>query len=194
MRTVFATALLVAVLALPARAQLRTDLPGDPAPAVVYDAGSVPSLGSLFNAQTLRLDHSYELSYSSFGGSSLGLGVYTSSLRWQPSDRLAARVDVSAAHSPFGDDGVRSALGFDQNTPAQIYLRNAEVAYRPTENSMLRFQVQQSPYGSYASPYGSYYGGYGNPYGTPYGYAPYGGVDVRAQYGTGGDGGLFWRE
>ncbi|MDX1420593.1 MAG: hypothetical protein R3181_11550 [Rubricoccaceae bacterium] len=183
MRTVAATAVLAVALAFaaPTRAQMRADLPGGPAPVTVYETAGTPTLSSLFNAQTLRLSHSYEFSYSSFAGAGLGLGVYTTSLGWQPTDRLAARVDVGVAHSPFGDGTLRNALGFDQNTPARVFLRNAEIAYRPTDNSLLRFQVQQSPYGSYAAPYG--YSGYGA--------GPFGGVGLRADVGQGDA--LFWR-
>src|SRR5690606_1051296 len=139
----------------------------------VYETAGAPTLASLFNARTLRINHSYEFSYSSFAGDGLGLGVYTTSLGWQPSDRLAARVDVGVAHSPFGDGALRNALGFDQDAPARVFLRNAELAYRPTENSLLRLQVQQSPYGHYAAPYG--YAGYGM--------NPYGGFGMRADFG-----------
>ena len=186
MRPLVATAVLVFALALaaPTRAQMRADLPGGPAPAVVYETGATPTLASLFNAKTLRVSNSYEFSYSTFGGENLGLGVFTTSLGWQPSDRLAARVDVGVAHSPFGSTGVRDALGFDQDTPARLFLRNAEIAYRPTENSVLHLSVQQSPYGSYASPYGV--GSYGG-----YGLSPYGGTRIGARYG--GDDALFWR-
>ena len=188
MRIAFATLLLAAVLLVadPAHAQLRSDLPGN-APATLYTAPETPTLASLFNAQTLRLSHSYEMSYSSFAGAGVGLGIYTSSLRWQPSDRLAARVEVGVAHSPFGDAGVQSALGFSQDTPALVFLRNAELAYRPTANSVIHLQVQQSPFGAYASPYG--YGRYGG-----YGYAPfYGGSTLSARYSSDSDA-LFWRD
>lgn len=184
MRSLVVTVVLAAalLLAAPARAQLRADLPGGPAPAAVYASPTAPTLASLFNAETLRFNHSYEFSYSSFGGDGLGLGVYTTSLGWQPSSRLAARVDVGVAHSPFGDDALRSSLGLDGDTPARVFLRNAEIAYRPTENSVLHLQVRQSPYGAYASPYGAPYGAYG---------VPYGGVGLHARYGS--DDALFWR-
>jgi hypothetical protein len=184
MRLALATVLLAATLAFsaPVRAQLRADLPGQ-APATVYAAPGTPTLASLFNAQTLRFSHSYEMSYSSLGGASLGMGVYTTSLRWQPTERLAGRVDVGVAHSPFGDDGVRSALGFDQDTPARVFLRNAELAYRPTANSIIHLQVRQSPFGAYASPYGYGYDAYSPMYGT----------GLHARYGSDSDA-LFWRD
>ncbi|MCH7638310.1 MAG: hypothetical protein IH855_02440 [Bacteroidetes bacterium] len=196
MRILSIVLLVVLITSAPAYAQLRTDLPGDPAPVVLTDSQRPLTLSGLFNSQTLRIGHSYEFSYTGYGGSSLGLGIYTTSLQWQPSSRLAARVDVGVAHSPFGSADVQQALGFDPNTPARIFLRNAEIAYRPTENSVLRLQIRQnpmgaygrSPYGSYATPYG--YGGYG--YGG-YGYAPGSyGTSLHARYGVDSDA-LFWR-
>lgn len=189
MRYALAVLLLVAALSLPVQAQLRSEIPGRPSPVVVSESPGGASLASYFNRNTFKFSQSYEMSFSSFGGGgSLGLGIYTTSLRWQPTDRLAARVDVGLAHSPFGTGEVRDALGFDQDTPARLFLRNAELAYRPTENSIVRLQFQQSPYGRYASPYGAY-----SPYG--YGYSPYGyggGSSFRATFGSAEDD-LFWR-
>ncbi|MFN3596642.1 MAG: hypothetical protein ACK41D_05160 [Rubricoccaceae bacterium] len=191
----FALTLLLAaglLVAAPAHAQLRAEAPGRAAPVAVYGgAGSqaVPSLGSMFNAQTLRFGQSYEASYSTGAAGSLGLGVYTSSLRWQPSERLAGRVDVGVAHSLGGSQHLQAALGFDEN-PARVFLRNAEIAYRPTANSVLHLQFQQSPYGTYAQPYGAY----AQPYGA---YAPYGPLGYRqgvsARFAPADAEALFWR-
>jgi hypothetical protein len=182
--------LLLALYAAPAAAQRRADLPGRPAPVAVYDAGTGAPAGGLLDPSAFRFSHSYEFSYSGFGGEGLGLGMYTTSLRWQPTDRLAARVDVGVAHSPFGSEGVQQALGFDGDTPARVFLRNAEIAYRPTENTVLHLQVRQSPFGAYAAPYGY---GYSPGY-SPYGHAPYGlGSEVRATFAPADDGELFWR-
>ena len=62
-----------------------------------------------------------------------------------------------------------------------MYLQNAQVAYRPTENSLISLSIQQSPYGSYASPYG--YSGY----------QPYHGSSARMRVGSAGFDDLFWR-
>lgn len=187
MRLALVTLVFLAVLATtPVQAQLRTDVPGRPAPVALSDAPQPLSLGSLFNANTLKFSHSYEMSYSAMGGSSLGLGIYTTSLRWQPSDRLAARVDVGVAHSPFGDGTTQQSLGFGPDTPARPFLRNAELAYRPTDNSLIQLRVQQSPFGRYASPYGTNaYGGYGYDSGF--------GTSIHARYASDSDD-LFWRD
>jgi hypothetical protein len=101
------------------------------------------------------------MSFSSMGGEGHTLGQYTNTMRWQFNDQLAARVDVAFMHSPFGNEAFSpNANGIGD----QIYLRNAEVAYRPTDNMQFRFSVQQSPYGRYMSPrgyYGSRYDAYG---------------------------------
>jgi len=151
------------VLSTPAQAQLRADA-GPPAPVPVYDSGASAStgeetdaglveqagdwLGTVFSDEHFRMSHSYEMSASSFGGGS-SLGMYTNSMQWQFDDKWAARVDVGVAHQPFSGE----AFGEDgQNM--RVFLRNAEVAYRPNKNMTFHLQVRQSPYGRYAGPYG----------------------------------------
>ena len=177
MRSAVLVAALGLCLALPARAQIAADLPGKPAPVSITETPGSASLSSLFSAQTLRLSHSYEYGYSAGAGGDLGMGIYTSTLRWQPSARLAARADIGVAHAAVGS--LAGAAGFGPDQPARVFLRNAELAYRPTENSLLQLRVGQTPYGractySCGSRYGAGYGGY-----TAYDQAP------------GGD--LFWR-
>ena len=183
MPRLFTILLLAAVLflAVPAHAQLRADVPSQSGTAAVYQAQTGFSLRSLLNPDHFKIGQSYEMSFSSFGGQSLGLGVYTTSLQYQPNNKLAARVDLGVAHSPFGSEGVQESLGFTSESPAKVYLQNAQVAYRPTENSLISLSIQQSPYGSYASPYG--YSGY----------QPYHGSSARMRVGSAGFDDLFWR-
>lgn len=165
-------------LAVPASAQFAADVPGRPAPVEVVASPQSPtlSLNGLFNAETLKLSHSYQYGYQTGFGGDLGLGVYTTSLRWQPSARLAGRVDVGFAHGAMGS--LAEAAGFSADRPVQPFLQNAELAWRPTENSLVHLQVSQTPYGS-ACTYAYRTGGCG--YGYDSGYRS-----------TGGD--LFWRE
>jgi hypothetical protein len=162
MRTTASLLCLVLVLALtspPAQAQLRSTSASDSVPTRLYDTGeaAVDALGQLFGAEHFRMAHSYEASFSSFGGQSASMGMYTNSMMWQFSPEWAARVDVGMAHSLGGNN----AFGQEQT---QVFLRNAEVAYRPSENMQFRLQIQQSPHGRYMSPHGRY--GYGSRYGS----------------------------
>lgn len=187
MRTLALAALLA--FSVPVRAQRAADVPSRPAPVVLSETPSALGLGQLFNAQTLKFSQSYEASYSGGAGGSVGLGVYTASLRWQPTQNLAGRVDVGVMHSPFGSSEIQSGLGLDGASDTRVFLRNAELAYRPTENAMIHLSVQQSPYGSYASPYGT--SGYG--YGSR-AYGLYGGSGFSAGVGAGSAGDLFFRD
>lgn len=173
---------LVLLTAAPVDAQLRAELPPRVAPAAVYTQPSPGlSLGNLFNSETLKFSHGYEFSYNSFGGEGIGIGVYSTSMRWQPTDRLAARVDVGLAHSPFGSSMMQQQLGFSQDQPARVFLQNASIAYRPTENSVLTLSFSQSPYGGYFAPFGM----------TPLG--PHGGTSFRAGVAPAGHDAMFWR-
>ena len=191
MRLAALTAVLGLVLfAAPASAQLTSDLPGRAAPVEVVESPNAPtlSLANLFNAQTLDLSHGYEFGYQSGYGGDLGMGVYTSTLRWQPSARLAGRVDVGFAHGAFGS--LAEQAGFDGSQNVRPFLKNLELGWRPTDNSLVRLQVSQSPYGA-ACTY-SYRGSCGGGYGSGYGYGAYGsGLQLNASTGSGN---LFWRD
>lgn len=180
MRKLLSLLVLVVFLgtALPAQAQLRENVRSQEARAQIYGPqGGAFSLNTLFSPQHFKMSHSYEMSFGSFGGNSSSLGMYTNSMMFQFSDQVAARVDMSYAFSPFG-----SVNPLGQNADqGKIFLRNAEVAYRPAENVQLHLQVRQSPFGSYMSPYG----GYG------YGYYP--GNAFEARFGSRVDD-LFWRD
>ncbi len=167
-------------LAVPAQAQLRTDVKKNPPSVQLYDTGGAGFLlNKLFNPSVFRMSHSIEMSTGSFGGRSSSLGMYTNSMAWHFSDKLAARVDMSVAYSPFNN----GALGLGEQQKPQVFLRNAEVAWRPSENVQFHLQVRQSPYGSYMSPHGYY-----NPYG-------YQNRASMMQVGFGGPSrDLFWRD
>lgn len=172
MRNVLFLACLVAGLLLvtPVQAQLRQNLPSaERAPARLFDeGGSSFSLNRLFSPEQFRMSHSYEMSMGSFGGSASSLGMYTNSMMWQFNQKLAARVDVSFAHSPFGGNGFgpgQDALGLENG---RVFLRNAEIAYRPTENTSFHLSFRQSPYGGYMSPYGYGMAPGGGGFSSPY--------------------------
>ena len=153
--------------AAPVHAQTRAEaqtLRQQQTSARLYDAGTGFTLNKLFSPQHFRMGHSVEFTSGSFGGQGYSLGMYTNTLAWQ-FDKVAARVDVSAARSFGGGAFGGNALGFGANGLGQdpnatkVFVQNAEIAYRPTSNVQLHLAYRQSPYGAYASPYG--YGGYG---------------------------------
>lgn len=170
-------ALLVVAAPTPAQAQLRGNVEAERAPTRLYDNGATNFLlNTLFSPEHFQMRHSYEMSVGSFGGNGYSMGAYTNTLAWQFNDKWAARADVSFAFSPFGSSGFGNNGGLENG---RLFLRNAEIAYRPTENMIFHVQVRQSPYGGYASPYGYY---------SPYGASRYRSV------GTSSVDHLFWKD
>ncbi len=136
-------------VATPADAQLRTDASIERAPAQLYDRGdSGTLLNNLFDSDTFSMHHSFEMSAGSFGGNSFSQSMYTNTMLWDFNEQWDARVDVAVAFQPFNNSP------FNQNDGPQVFLRNAEVSYSPSENTSFSFQIRQSPFGQYASPYG----------------------------------------
>ncbi len=165
MRKVFPLLCLLAILSLavPAQAQHRANLPVQRAGVRLFDQGGPGfTLNKLFSPEHFRMSHSFEMSMGSFGGHTSSLGMYTNTMQWQFNNKLAARVDIAVAQNLFGGDNVTSfnGLAFQQRQGPQVFLRNAEVAYRPTENVQFNISVRQSPYGAYMSPFGYYGMGY----------------------------------
>lgn len=159
----------------PAQAQLRSDAAALQQGESVRLMDSGVSLATLFSPGVFRMSHSYEMSAGSIGGSGYSLGMYTNTMQWQFSSQLAARVDVAMAHSPFSGSDVLGLSG-EAGQP-QVFLRNAEVAYRPNDSVQLNFSYRQSPFGGFASP------GYGRR-----------GVGLTSGYDAGlGADRLFWR-
>lgn len=158
MRNFFSLVCLVTLLAVavPAQAQLREQVRTQQAPARLYDdAQPGLTLNQLFSPSVFRMSHSFEMSAGSFGGQTSSLAMYTNSLRWQFSDQLAARMDIAMAYSPF-QNSVGNQFSSTGNN-GRVFLRNAELAYRPSENVQFHLSVRQSPYGRYMNPFG-YYG------------------------------------
>ena len=149
MRGSLLTLVLVALLALstPANAQLRSASPANQTSVRLYDQGGPGlSLNRFFSPTVFQMSHSFEM--SSFSGGS-SLAMYTNSMNWK-FNKLAARVDVSAAYSPMSGQRASSVTG---QTEPQVFIRNADLAFRPRKNMQFNLSFRRSPYGMYMSPY-----------------------------------------
>lgn len=123
----------------------------------VSNAMLVPRAGNalfgFFNPSNFKMSHSYSFSYTTFGSSSLALGVYTNSMYYKISEPLSMEVDVSLTHSPFNSFGREF-----QNQFNGIYLSRAALNWRPTENTFINIEFRNLPSTFYLmSPYYKYY-------------------------------------
>lgn len=104
------------------------------------------------NPDNLIMNHSYSMSYTTFGGQGIAMGVYTNSLLFKFADNLNLQVDASLVHSPY------SSFGKDhQNMLNGIYLSRAQLNYQPWDNFNISVQYRSLPV-NYYSPYSGFYG------------------------------------
>jgi hypothetical protein len=153
-------ALFIAIDANQSIAQLRSDVPSPyiiTNPTVVQNRVATDTRNA-FGLANFSMGHSYEMSFGSFGGNAYNQNMYTNTMLLDFNDRLTGRLDLSLAHSPFGDNLPGMSNG------AQIFVRNAMLNYAISDRSNITIQFQQIPGGM---------GLYGNPYGNGFGAYPY---------------------
>lgn len=117
---------------------------------ITNDAPSNFLLGFI-NPQKFNMNHTVSMSFNSFGGQSVALGVYTNNMSYSFSEDLFIEADISLVTSPyssFGTDHAKSLNG--------IYLSRAQLNYRPSENMNILIQYNGGPF-NYYSPYNNYY-------------------------------------
>lgn len=103
-----------------------------------------------FTSENFNMSHSVDMSYSTFGGNGVALGVYTNTMAFQFSDRLHLEVDASLVNTPYnsyGDEFTKSVNG--------IYLSRAQLNYKLSEDSNITLIYRQVPYSRsyYYSPF-----------------------------------------
>ncbi len=120
----------------------------------VRDGITNNSSGLLFgfwNPDNFSMNHSYSLSYNTFGGNGIAMGVYTNSMMYRFTENLNVEVDASIVHSPYNSFGKNF-----QNQLSGIYLSRAALNYQPWKNFNINIQYQNIP------------GGYYNPFNSPF--------------------------
>jgi hypothetical protein len=146
------TLLFLAISANTAAAQFVNEIPrtGDWTGSIVK---TDLNQKKIFGNVAFKMNHAYEVSFTSFGGQAYNQNMYTNTMLFGFSDRLNARLDLSMAHSPFGN-GLMT-----QGNDMRFMVRNAELNYRISDKSHVSVSFSQMPYGS-GGPYDRY--GFGN--------------------------------
>ncbi len=124
------------------------------------------SLFGFIIPQNFKMNQSYSMSYSTFGGQGLALGVYTNDMSYKFNDNLNVELAASVVQTPY------STLGSQFNKSINgVYIDRAAINYKPWKDFSISLQYSNLPYGGYGyySPY-SYMGGYGlyNGLGNPF--------------------------
>ena len=140
---------LTVLAAAGARAQFKPDAahPSEESGGLITQPPSTMMFG-WFDPSKFQMHHSFELSYQSFAGQGMSLGTYTNTMMYQFADNLNARADVSMSFTPsnsFSSFGTKGSNNF-----SGIYLRDAQLSYKPWDNVQVQLQYSQLPYGSYS--------------------------------------------
>ncbi len=118
-------------------------------------ANSSDPLFGFLNSDKFHMSHSYSLSYSTFAGQGLAMGVYTNTMSFQFNKNLNVQLETSIVNTPY------STLGKEfQNNLNGIYISRAALNYKPWDDVSISVQYRNLPY-SYYSPWG-YDGFYNN--------------------------------
>jgi hypothetical protein len=117
-------------------------------------SGPLAFMFGWFNPDKFTMRHSFDMSFTSFSGQSLSLGTYTNTMMYQFADNFNARADIAFSFSPFSNLST-----FNKKDFSGVYLKNAEVNYKPWDNTTVSVSFRQSPYGYY-----DYYSPFYNPW------------------------------
>ncbi|MFO7845324.1 MAG: hypothetical protein R6V27_02085 [Balneolaceae bacterium] len=135
-------------------AQLREDLSGYTEYSGVVSQEQPSSTNDWMSKLNMTMNHSYSMTFSSFGGQMQNLNAYTNSMLFDISDRLDAQVDVSFLHSPFGNSFMSN-----ESLGSKIIVESARLDYQISENANITFEFSQRPY--HYSPFNNRGYGYG---------------------------------
>jgi len=109
---------------------------------IVDQSESSGSLFGFLNSDNFQMRHSVDMSYQTFGGQGLALGVYTNSMFFKLGSDLNFQTDISLVNSPY------SSLGKDfQNSINGIYLSRAALNYQPFKDMSISIEYNRLPGG-----------------------------------------------
>jgi hypothetical protein len=145
-----------------AMAQFKSTV--DPRPTVsesILRTGDGNFLSGLLDPNKFMMHHSFSLSYASFAGQGMSLGMYTNSMQYKFSDDLDIRTDISLMTSPFNSLSKEA-----QGSLNGLFLNRAELNYRPWKNTLVQISYRQYPASSWlGNGYGYGFGGMNSIYG-----------------------------
>lgn len=120
-------------------------------------------LTSFINPENFSMKHFISMSYSSFAGQGIAMGVYTNNMAYKISDKMNIEADVSIVNSPYSTRGNNFSKQING-----IYLSRAQINYQPSDNFFITFQYNSLPY--FYSPFMNYGFGFPSSIGHGFGY------------------------
>jgi hypothetical protein len=131
--------------------QAQLDQQQNSSPAIVRPISPLSDIGSLFDPNKFSMRQNAGISFMSGGGQSVSLAQFTNSMMYQIADPLTVRLDLTLQGAPY--NGLSGVSSSDLN---KLFISNAELNYKLSDNSALKLQFTQAPYSSWglSDPYG----------------------------------------
>ena len=94
------------------------------------------------NPKNFSLNHSFNLSYQTYGNASYSIASYTGTLSYKILKNLNVSADVTMQYSPFANIGTSNAvLNKDfQNSLNGVYLSRVSLNYKPMKNMFINIE------------------------------------------------------
>lgn len=147
-----AIVLLIAALPFMGFAQFKSQTELPPMTQVIARPASSLMFG-LFDPNRFQMHHNFSMSYMTMGGQGMMINAYTNTMSYQISDPLFLRVNLGVLNTP-----INSFQNPAQNNTK--FFGGAELFYRPSKNSLIKFEMNVGP--ALYAPYGYYNYGFGN--------------------------------
>jgi hypothetical protein len=98
------------------------------------------SLFGFLDPSKFNMQHSFSMSYASFGGYGLMVNSYINTLNYQFSEKLFLTTKLGIMNSPY------SSIPGENPWQDVKFFGGAELKYLPTENSMIKLRLESTPY------------------------------------------------
>lgn len=108
----------------------------------ILSSNPVGSLFSFLNSENLSMNHSFGMSYSSFGNDGMALGVYTNKISYEFSEKFDFQINTSFVNTPYNTLGENFT-----NSINGVYIDRARINYRPSDDFNISLQFSNRPYG-----------------------------------------------
>jgi len=128
------------ILPMAGYGQLKKDVSKPNISNTLNSATYANGLLGFLDPSRLSMQHSFSMSYMSFGGGGMMVNTYMNTLNYTFSDKLFLSTNLGIMNSPYNSFSAKNALNQTQ------FFGGAELIYLPTKNSVLSIRFDYSPY------------------------------------------------
>jgi hypothetical protein len=132
--------ILFLILPIASFGQLKKDVSKPNISNTLNTAAYANGLLGFLDPSRLTMQHSFSMSYMSFGGGGMMVNTYMNTLNYQFSDKLFLTTNLGIMNSPYNSFGTNNGLNQTQ------FFGGAELMYLPSKNTVLSIRFDSTPF------------------------------------------------